>query len=336
MRFAAARIIATFVCGALGCGRAHVATNDASQGPVSSSIRARCDGGQCLVPAGKFIMGSHPDEPYRGRYTEEQREVTLTHDILYDQYELTQERWSGAGFPNLAGTLVDSAGGRNCTAPTCPATMMTWFEAALFANMHSRSESLPECFELIGCQGTVGVDYVCNDVKATTPSYYDCRGYRLPTMPEFQYAARAGTTTAFYSGPFDVATDQCVAVGHLDAIAWYCANSGNTTHPVGQKTPNAFGLHDMLGNVGEFAGSRPDGNTMEIGPTVDPNATLPEDLLFGWVGAAYNSIPAALRVSSQAFFVDMRSSVRAGTRGQGLGFRLVRSISREEAERWKQ
>ena len=65
--------------------------------------------------------------------------------------------------------------------------------------------------------------------------------YRLPTEAEWEYAARAGTTGDRY--------------GNLDAIAW-CGNSGNRTQPVGQKAPNAFGLHDMIGNVWEWVDDR--------------------------------------------------------------------------------
>jgi len=83
--------------------------------------------------------------------------------------------------------------------------------------------------------------------------------YRLPTEAEWEYAARAGTT-----GPF--------AGSSLDSMGWYGENSGNSTHPVGQKAPNGWGLYDMHGNVSEWAqdwyGEYP------AGSAIDPQGRL--------------------------------------------------------------
>lgn len=78
--------------------------------------------------------------------------------------------------------------------------------------------------------------------------------YRLPTEAEWEYAARAGTTGDRYARS-------------LDGIAWCVGSSEGTTHPVGAKIPNAWGLHDMVGNVWEWVedryGSYPGGSVTD-------------------------------------------------------------------------
>ena len=79
--------------------------------------------------------------------------------------------------------------------------------------------------------------------------------YRLPTEAEWEYAARAETTTAFYNG--GITNTGCTPLDpNLNQIGWYCGNDnvdGNsTTHPVAQKQPNDWGLYDMSGNVWEW------------------------------------------------------------------------------------
>ena len=103
-----------------------------------------------------------------------------------------------------------------------------------------------------GCP-TCPVEMVSWDDVQTYISYMNARGegtYSLPTEAQWEYAARAGSTTAFYNGGITETGEGYDP--NLDAIGWYTYNSGSKTHPVAQKTPNAWGLYDMSGNVDEF------------------------------------------------------------------------------------
>ena len=76
--------------------------------------------------------------------------------------------------------------------------------------------------------------------------------YRLPTEAEWEYAARAGTTTDTYYGDHSLGSGYQGSI--LNSIAWHYRDSGKQTKPVGQKIPNRLGLYDMLGNVWEWVG----------------------------------------------------------------------------------
>jgi formylglycine-generating enzyme required for sulfatase activity len=111
---------------------------------------------------------------------------------------------------------------------------------------------------------------------------YPGHNYRLPTEAEWEYAARGGTQTEFPFGDNDTGLDQ---------YSWYVANASNTK-PVGQKSPNQFGLFDMHGNVWEWVEDC--WNPTYFGAPTDGQAWIIKDCVFrtlrggSWINSAYS------------------------------------------------
>ncbi len=202
---------------------------------------------------------------------------------------------------------------------------MTWWQALEFANMLSAAHDPPlqPCYVLQGCTGTMGHHRVCTGVTANAPTVYECEGYRLPTEVEWEYAARAGTSTAFYGG--DIVSSQneaCPDDANLDPIAWYCANAGLLTHPVAKKAPNAFGLYDMLGNAYEWTGSDFTSYAWGDAALKDPGGMVDDGPEKVFRGGGYNITPTGCRAANRVIAPDVSLPTMAGPGG---GFRLVRS-----------
>lgn len=129
--------------------------------------------------------------------------------------------------------------------------------------------------------------------------------YRLPTEAEWEYAARAGSTTLYCFGD-DPA--------HLGDYAWYADNAQGMTHPVGQLQPNAWGLFDMHGNVWEWVYDwyGPYTHRAVLDPVGARNGSSRIIRGGSWVGDAWNCRSS------------YRDYVAPNNRGSDLGFRLVR------------
>lgn len=195
-------------------------------GHSGARVSVDAPGDWVLIKAGSFMMGSPLDEPGRGT-DEVQHHVTITRDFILQSTEVTQAQWQQVMGNNPS--FFENCG------RDCPVEKVTWFEAVAYTNALSKRAGLPECYRLDGCTQSPGHGMLCTSVSFEGLS---CSGYRLPTEAEWEYAARAGTTRPRY--------------GDLHSIAWFFTNSGLSTHPVGQKMPNLWGLYDIFGNTREW------------------------------------------------------------------------------------
>ena len=308
------------------------AAGDADSGPSfdcqHAPVTEDCKSGWCRIPAGCFVMGSPKDEWGRGANTENQVKVTLTHPFLIQQKETSQADWVALGLKNPSAPPAKPGDGGDCLEPACPVGNVTWFEAAGFANLLSQKEGLKPCYVLEGCTGQLGEGMACTKIGTTAPTYYQCEGYRLPGEAEWEYAARAGTTTAFYTGPIKTLSDlgECAEDPNLASAEWYCFNSGgltgSVTHPGGLKKKNPWGLFDTLGNTYEWTNDPMKGLGYGTVPLVDPWGTVQiKDPIEAVVLRGCGPITFSSRCRAAAHFAVSRPS-HAG----GLGFRLVRSL----------
>ena len=228
------------------------------------------------IPAGYFEMRSDESD----RNEEKPSHKVVLGEFWMAEHTVTQRLWAAVmkGLPN---GLTDS----KFINPRYPVIFVSWEDAVRF------------------CQKL-------NDLLGLTEQY----GYRLPTEAEWEYAARAGTTTDY---GFDGGASQ------LGEYAWYSKNAEGHPHVVGQKRPNGFGLYDMHGNVWEWCQDEwHDDYSGGQAPT-DGKAWTTE----GHVEAAIRVIRGG---SWGNYAVDCRSAIRSGSapgsRYDNLGFRLTRTL----------
>jgi formylglycine-generating enzyme required for sulfatase activity len=163
-----------------------------------------------------------------------------------------------------------------------------------------------------GQQPAINVSWYDASVYAQWLSDKIDKNYRLPTEAEWEYAARSGSKSRWFWGDNEDGAFE---------FAWFSSNSGSESHPVGDKKPNGFDLHDMAGNVWEwtqdcyinnYRAAPDDGSAQEA---VD-NGECARRVLRG---GSWGLEPLFIRSASRFWFTP-------GNRGYGIGFRLARTF----------
>jgi formylglycine-generating enzyme required for sulfatase activity len=229
-----------------------------------------------VIPAGMFMMGSPETEEGRNEDETPQHMVTISSPFAVSKFDVTFEQWDACYDLGGCRRLEDSDWGRG----NRPAINLTWFDAQDYANWLS---------------------------KVTGKSY------RLLSEAEWEYAARAGSQTAYYWGD---------AVGTANANCYECGSrwDGQQTSPVGSFPPNAFDLYDMAGNVYQWVQDC----------THDDYEGAPAD------GSVWTGNDCRGRAMRGGSWFDRPQSVRtanryggpADFRYTGLGLRIARTLSR--------
>ncbi len=163
----------------------------------------------CWCPPGNFLMGSPKGEAGRLPFESPQVKVVLTQGFWMGKCEVTQDEWE---------RVMCTKPSRFHGAKTLPVENINWPDATKFAALLTEREL----------------------ARGSIPPGWE---FRLPTEAQWEYACRAGTTTAYSFGP---------TTEGLGDHMWYGYNSEIRTHEVGRRKPNHWGLHDMHGNVWEW------------------------------------------------------------------------------------
>ena len=236
------------------------------------------------IPAGTYTMGSPPGEAGRNEDEGPAHQVTVTpfyigaKEVTWDEYDefafsqdLLRKRKLGLTQPRDAADAM--------SRPTPPYADESWGWG---------KEKQP----VIGITQYAAAHY-CQWLSARTGKHY-----RLPTEAEWEYAARAGTTTAYSFGD---------DLSKADAYAWLKSNAGEQPHVGGLKPANAWGLFDMHGNVAEWTGDKYDATYYARSPKADPfndpgTALYPHAVRGGsWDDDAPRLRSAARRTSMEAW-----------------------------------
>lgn len=241
-----------------------------------------------LVPAGSFPMGTPAGGsaavPHVPANEQPQHTVTIRKAFYLGKYEVTQAQWQAV----MGANPYDM-----------PRTRSSW------------EQMLAEPGRFIAPQKPATVSW--EDAQAFIQRLNALEGhtrYRLPTEAEWEYAARAGSIAAYSFGDDEE---------QLGRFAWHNEDFvSGSTHPVGQKEPNAWGLYDMHGNVWEWVSDWYDSQYYAKSPAVDPTGPAS--------GSKRVVRGGSWHQTATSWRAAFRREYPPDYRGISIGFRLALSV----------
>lgn len=271
-----------------------------------------------VISARDFMMGSDSlTDPNRteGEFRYE-RKLRRRFAIAAEEVTRVQyERFLQQATPSLSRAYWRGMADEFCKTDDSAATIITWYEAALYCNWLSMKEGIPSDE---WCYGERTRDTTKKlDGLVIKPYFWQLSGYRLPTESEWEYACRAGTKTSRFFGS---------SIDLLPLYARFRLNK-RQTWPVGQLRPNGFGLFDLYGNAMEWCYDPADWTEHRLATIDGPNPSIDdtfEETFTGiqtrvMRGGAFDHEPNRLRSAH-------RSYLRTDVNDQNLGFRVARSM----------
>jgi sulfatase modifying factor 1 len=200
--------------------------------------------GMVLIPAGSFQMGDAIDGM---NYAMPVHTVTLSAFYL-DKYEVTKSLWDEVyTWAITNGYTFDNTGAG--TAATHPVNTISWYDVVKWLNARSEKEGRQPVYYTD--VGQVTIYRTGQMIVAAGAVKWTANGYRLPTEAEWEYAARAGTTTRFYTGNC-ISADQANYDGRVPEAGCPAGQYRGGTTAVGSFPANPWGLYDIVGNVFEW------------------------------------------------------------------------------------